>query len=254
MGTNDAQTWDATWRDSRKFPRPRWRCIFDRIARHVAFEGRDVLELGAGEGNLSYWALEAGARRVTLVDFSDDALSLARRRLLARWPEDRIELVKANLLDVDLGARFDVVLSSGVVEHFAGDDLSCAVGRHAAHSRRHLAICIPADTAFNRRRAADPHTHELFGFWQTIPDGQFSATVRDQGFDVRVCERFRRSYGVPLYQLKGTRRVQQWLHRVLFDFLLAPVLPRSLGGLLLVVGDRRPPDEAINIRSAGFSP
>jgi len=238
MGTNDAQTWSETWRGRRGKVRPRWGFIFRRIARHVALEDKEVLELGAGEGSLSYYALQAGARQATLVDFSDEAFRLARQ-LLAGWPADKVAYVKANLLDVELGRQFDLVWSSGVVEHFAGNDLARCIERHTAHSRRCVAICIPSDTPFNRRRARDPHTHALFGFWQTIPDETLAGLIREQGFEIRVCERFRRSYGVPLLQLKGTRRVQAWLHRLIFDFLLAPVLPRRLGGLLLVVGERR---------------
>jgi len=238
MGTNDARVWSEQWRDLRLRVRPRWRFIVERVARHVALENAEVLELGAGEGNLSYHALRAGARHVTLVDFSEEAFQRARR-LLRGFPQEKVSFVSANLLDVDLARPFDLVWSSGVVEHFAGDDLARCVERHAAHSRCHVAIGIPADTAFNRRRANDPRTHALFGFWQTIPDETLAGLIRDQGFDIRVCERFRRSYGVPLFPIKGTRRVQAWLHRLVFDILLAPVLPRSWGGLLLVIGERR---------------
>jgi SAM-dependent methyltransferase len=238
MGTNDARTWSETWRAAYRHTRPRWGFILRRIARHIALENLDVLELGAGEGNLSYHTLCAGARRVALVDFSQEALHRARP-LFSGWPTDKVSFVEANLLEVDLGRQFDLVMSSGVVEHFAGDDLARCIERHAVHSRRYVAVCIPADTPFNRMRARDPHTHALFGFWQTIPDEMIAGSIRDQGFDIRVCERFRCSYGVPLFQIKGTRRVQQWLHRLVFDFLLAPILPRRWGGLLLVIGERR---------------
>ena len=238
MGTNDARIWNTTWRSGRGRIAPRWRFIFNRITGHVAVEGQEVLELGAGEGHLSYHALRAGARHATLVDFSDKALDRARQ-LLSQWPAERVSFVKSNLLDVDLGKQFDLVWSSGVVEHFAGDDLARCVERHTSHSHRHVAVCIPSDTPFNRARARDPRTHALFGFWQTIPDAQLAGLIRSQGFAIRACERFRRSYGVPLFQVKGTRRIQAWFHRSVFDFLLAPVLPRSLGGLLLVVGQRR---------------
>jgi len=240
MGRNDASLWSRTWRQSRKTAKPRWRFIFRRVARHVPFAGLSALELGAGEANLSHFALEAGARHVSLVDFSGEALDLARCRLLSRWPAERMTFVKANLLEVDLGRQFDLVWSSGVVEHFAGADLARCVERHAAHSCRWVAIVIPSDTPFNRSRARDPRTHALFGFWQTIPDGTLVDLLRDQGLEIRVCERFRRSYGVPLVPLKGTRRAQALLHRVLLDCLLAPVLPRRLGGLLLVVAERKP--------------
>lgn len=238
MGTNDAQVWSRTWRDRRGGVRPQWYFIFRQIARHIAIADQAVLELGAGEGHLSYHALRAGARHATLVDFSTEALDHARR-LLQGCPPDKVSFVESNLLDLDLGRTFDLVWSSGVVEHFAGDDLARCIERHARHSRRYVVLCIPSDTPFNRRRARDPGVRALFGFWQTIPDETFAALVRDQGFDIRVCERFRRSYGVPLLPVKGTRRLQAWLHRLLLDFVLAPFLSRRWGGLLLVIGERR---------------
>jgi len=237
MGIDDAQIWNATWRGAHRHKRPRWRFILRRIARHVPLADKEILELGAGEGNLGYHALCAGAKRVTLVDFSDEALARARD-LLLDWPVEKASLIRANLLDFDLGTQFDLVMSSGVVEHFAGAELARAVERHTAHSRRHVAICVPSDTAFNRRRSRDPKTQALFGFWQTIADDALAALIREQGFAIRACERFRRSYGIPLFPIKGTRRLQACAHRLLFDFALAPILPRQWGGLLLVVGER----------------
>ncbi len=237
VGANDAEIWSTTWQRSRSRPKPRWGFIFHRIAAHVPLADQTILELGAGEGNLAHYALKAGARHVTLVDFSEAAFQRARR-LLEPWPDAKKSFVCANLLNVDLGRRFDLVWSSGVVEHFAGAELERCIERHAAHSRLHVAIVAPSDTAFNRRRSLDPRCRALFGFWQTIPDAVLADLVSRQGFDVRVCQRFRRSYGVPLLPIRGTRRVQAWLHRILFDFLLSPVLPARTGGLLLVVGER----------------
>ncbi|MCX8037511.1 MAG: class I SAM-dependent methyltransferase [Candidatus Sumerlaeia bacterium] len=238
MGANDAEIWSATWRGSGGRPKPRWGFIFRRIVAHVPVRDQTILELGAGEGNLAYHALRAGARHVTLVDFSEEAFQRARQ-LLEPWPAAKKSFVCANLLDVDLGCRFDLVWSSGVVEHFAAAELERCIERHAAHSCRHVAVVAPSDTVFNRRRSRDPNCRAMFGFWQTIPDAVLADLVGRQGFDVKVCERFRRSYGVPLVPIRGTRRVQAWLHRIVFDFLLAPVLPARTGGLLLVVGERR---------------
>lgn len=237
MGANDAELWSATWRGSKGRPKARWGFIFRRIAAHVPVADQEILELGAGEGNLAYHALRGGARHVTLVDFSEAAFERARQ-LLETWPEEKKSFVCANLLEVDLGRKFDLVWSSGVVEHFAGLELDRCVERHAVHSRRYVAIVVPSDTAFNRRRSRDPRCRELFGFWHTIPDATLAELLGRYGFEIRVCERFRRSYGVPLIGIRGTQRAQMWLHRILFDFLLAPILPARAGGLLLVVGER----------------
>ena len=139
--------WDRLWhhapsdaRDDALLDRerrnPRWTMILRRLkAAFGATDGLHTIELGSGRGDLSTLLAEHGAS-VTLLDTSYLALNQARRRF------DRLGLhatyERGDLFDVGVAqcGRFDVALSSGVIEHFRGDDRSRAVRAHYDVLRR----------------------------------------------------------------------------------------------------------------------
>jgi SAM-dependent methyltransferase len=88
------------------------RRILDRLPAVVELEGRSVLTLGRGAGDLEIEVARRGARRVVAVDMAGDRLKLTRARL----DRDEAELpVKALGYAGDLavlsGERFEVVLA-----------------------------------------------------------------------------------------------------------------------------------------------
>ncbi len=132
--------WDRLWRDepsrakdnallARERAGPRFSEMVAKLtARFGAIEGLRTIELGSGRGDLSILLAELGAR-VTLVDTSARALEQARARF------DRLglsaELREADLFDVPAAVKnFEVALSSGVIEHFRGDDRTQAIRAH----------------------------------------------------------------------------------------------------------------------------
>ncbi|HEC35149.1 MAG TPA: class I SAM-dependent methyltransferase [Anaerolineae bacterium] len=221
--------WDRTWR--RHEAKPAWEYVFRKLQSLLDFAGKEILELGSGKGSLSYHALCAGAKRVTLVDFSAEALALARR-VFADHPPEKISYVEADLLSVDLGSNFDIVMSLGVVEHFRGEDLVRCVQQHAHHSRDAVAICVPSDTYFNRRRSVDPRNIELYGLQWPIHERDMAELFRKAGLHVEYNRRFRNSFGFPIL-IRG--RAPQRLQGAVLEQLLRPLEPR-LGGLLLTIG------------------
>src|SRR5688500_9455978 len=60
------------------------------------FEGKTVLDVGAGTGILSIFAAQAGARKVYAVEGTPSA-EYARRLIAANGLDDRIEVVRARL-------------------------------------------------------------------------------------------------------------------------------------------------------------
>lgn len=231
MREKPAETWQRTWEQRRGSPEPAWRFIFDEISRHLNFKGKDVLELGCGTGSLSYFALRAGAHHATLVDFSETALRLARQ-VLQSMPREKVSYVQANLLGLNLRSKFDIVMSSGLVEHFAGQRLEACLRQHAGHSRDFVVVCCPSDTVFNRRRSSSPQNIEKYGFQRPIPDQEMRKLFERQGLTLIHNRRFRISYGVnlPGDALPGTDRVCRLAFNLMRPF------ERWLGGLLLTIG------------------
>lgn len=85
-----------------------------------AMRDASVLDAGCGGGALVYTSLLEGARRVTGIDLSKDALEHSRRIVDRFAPDraDRAELRQASVLELPFeDATFDVVYSAGVLHH-----------------------------------------------------------------------------------------------------------------------------------------
>lgn len=84
--------------------------------------GRVVVDVGAGWGHLSRWALDAGASRAILIEQDEAALAIAQETLATEY-EGRAEFIKASSFDVKVAeGRADVVVaevfdSTGVGEN-----------------------------------------------------------------------------------------------------------------------------------------
>lgn len=88
--------------------------VFDVIG---DLEGRRVLEVGCGSGNLTTFHALRGARAVG-VDVSAGMLQLARRRAEVNGVSDRVELLAQPIEDLDEpDGSFDVVLANQVLHH-----------------------------------------------------------------------------------------------------------------------------------------
>ncbi len=108
----------------------RWGAILRRIEETFGrVDGLRTIELGSGRGDASILLARRGAR-VTLVDYSDRALSEARRRFERCGLQ--ADFVRADLLGrlQGLVGGFDVSVSFGVAEHFKGADRRRAIEAH----------------------------------------------------------------------------------------------------------------------------
>jgi len=92
----------------------------DLLALLPAVDGRRVLDLGCGAGQLAHHLATAGAAEVVGVDVSERMLALAR----ADWAHPRVTYVHASIEDAAFPReRFDLVVSSlalHYVEDYAG--------------------------------------------------------------------------------------------------------------------------------------
>jgi SAM-dependent methyltransferase len=114
-----ASSFDSLYAEDRWFQRSVRPGLFARaeFAKTVAaeYESPRVLDVGCGSGRVGEDILAAGAGEYVGVDFSEPMLALAEERL-ARFGE-RARLVRGDVLDVDLGDQFDVVLALGFFDY-----------------------------------------------------------------------------------------------------------------------------------------
>lgn len=133
--------WDRLWRNEpsdikdddrlrREVQSPRWAYFQGRILDSFrSMRGLRAVELGAGRGDLSVLLARAGVR-VTLLDRSDRALNLAKRRFGRLGLQADFE--KADMLDSldEWRGCFDISSSLGVIEHFRGVERDRALDAH----------------------------------------------------------------------------------------------------------------------------
>lgn len=98
-------------------PRPETELLVERvlaICAERANVGTNVLDLGTGSGAIAL-AMAAGmlSARVTAVDFSEDALALARENAIATGLQDRVVFTRSHwFAGLAAEARFDVMVAN----------------------------------------------------------------------------------------------------------------------------------------------
>jgi SAM-dependent methyltransferase len=209
---HEVQLWGKTWRLTEKVGIDlNARVIFENPRREVSFRDKSVLELCSGSGRMSYLALQSGAKEATVVDFSEVALGIAKGLFEG---SDRATFVKADILDVDLHERYDIVFSSGGVEHFRDEELPLAVRAHAKHSAEYVAVVVPSDVYFNGKRSIDPKNAESYGYWKSISPEKTRELFESQDIHVTSNRLFHITYSITLPRTPHLRRLEPVLYRV----------------------------------------
>lgn len=132
MRTSDTSLWDALWKKDVACYDPsalsaaveeestgvRCQKITRYLDRYLGdLAGKRTIEVGCGGGIYSMIFARLGAR-VTLLDYSPDALMLAERNLGALNLEGELMRVDAFNLPSDFLGKYDVAMSFGTVEHY----------------------------------------------------------------------------------------------------------------------------------------
>lgn len=87
------------------------------------FEDIDVIEAGCGTGStISHLASQFPSSRFTGLDMTTNSLNVARKNAEARGIKN-LQFVEDNILEMNLGKKFDVVLNIGVLHHLADMDV-----------------------------------------------------------------------------------------------------------------------------------
>lgn len=126
---NNSYIWDKVWAESkgdedflwwvkRENKGVRGRKITAYIEKHFgSISGLKVVEVGSGAGVMSFIFAKLGAV-VTLIDYSEKALALARKHFDTAGLSASFVCVDALKLNPNLLGKFDVAVSFGTVEHF----------------------------------------------------------------------------------------------------------------------------------------
>jgi cyclopropane fatty-acyl-phospholipid synthase-like methyltransferase len=94
------------------------------LARARLAPGEVVVDLGTGRGELPAVAVESGASFAHGIEYSSDAVGLARRTIEARGVDDRVSILEADVRRVPLDDGIaDLVTLIDVVEHLTPDEL-----------------------------------------------------------------------------------------------------------------------------------
>lgn len=104
----------APRRDPAKRPGVKLARLLERQLRAAGVQGRTVLELGCGRGELSIELVGAGASRVTGIDLSPGNIEAARRVSSEDELSDRMEFHVGNAATAELG-QHDVVVHHMVI-------------------------------------------------------------------------------------------------------------------------------------------
>jgi len=121
----------SAWREWRASPwgRLRYTVASVNLDRHLGADPVRVLDLAGGDGGDALPLAERG-HHVTIVDRSPEMLATAVRDAEAAGVRDRVEVVEADVADLDLHG-FDVVLCHNLIQ-YVDDVTACLAGALAA--------------------------------------------------------------------------------------------------------------------------
>jgi 2-polyprenyl-3-methyl-5-hydroxy-6-metoxy-1,4-benzoquinol methylase len=148
--------------------------LYEILLGNYDLRGKRVLELGCGTGiNTAIMALRGA--RVTLLDYSREALDMARGVLEGFSQEG--EFVHADALEHGFDGEFDIVHSEGVIEHFTGRDRQGIIDAHSrALKKNGLAVIIVPNSCCPPYRIGK-FLSERLGTW--IHGGEYPFTRKE---------------------------------------------------------------------------
>jgi 2-polyprenyl-3-methyl-5-hydroxy-6-metoxy-1,4-benzoquinol methylase len=103
-------------------------------------EGGTTLECGSGGGWQSLALARTGRFATSLLDFSAEALSYAKR--VFQREGLTAEFIQSDIEAAD-SSSFDLVFNAGVLEHYNSDEQVSLIRGMAARSRRYVMVLVP---------------------------------------------------------------------------------------------------------------
>lgn len=139
----------------------------------VVKPGDVVVDLGAGTGILSIWAVQAGASKVYAIE-KTNAIELAKEIARANHCLDKIEFINKNSSDVELPEKANVLISETLGSF--GIDENTLKFTIDARQRFLLedGVMLPQSLDLFVAAVEDAEVYEKIDFWRHIPDIDFS--------------------------------------------------------------------------------
>jgi len=247
--------WDNTWgnQSEKVLISHADKKIFNYLINEINPENKDVIELGCGRGVLSYLLNNYDPKSITLMDFSKEALRRAKNIFSS---SKNIYYLEGDLLNIKSEKKYDIVFSSGVVEHFSGKLRKQAIDKHFEISKDKVIFIVPAKPHYNTIRHKKRKTIDAFGWQEAFSKDEMDNYSNVQNnFSVTVSKRFYPMYGVTLYELLNIDNdnkifvlynyllnvVNKILFKIKFyrilNFFLTP-FENYIGGLLIVIAEK----------------
>jgi len=156
------------------------------------------LELGCGSGILTKYLMREKVDTALLVDYSEKALSVAKKNLKGH---NGVRFLKENILDLDLKQRFDLVHSQGLIEHYKGEQQIEIIKKHIqfVRDRGFLLLVVPrVSRMYMLWRLCGSIVNGgswVFGYEEPIDPLWLEKIVSDFGLDLIREKRFCIEYG-----------------------------------------------------------
>ena len=205
MKRNTAELWNSVWERDASAAKDRydlakeecgirWKRI-ETVAREElgSFEGKKVIEIGAGAGTNAALMAKRGAT-VTLVDYSSRALERAHRFFTHNGLEANLLREDVLALPDHLLGFFDIAMSFGLTEHFRGDDRVAANRAHFDLVRPGGLVFISVPNKWNPPYRLYKLVAQALGTWRVGEEYPYSRRELE-----RICEQL----GVSQYQFFG---------------------------------------------------
>lgn len=251
--------WDSIWertvfdldtdrkRLKNELSEKRWRVIERHLVKRFGtLTNLSIVEIGAGIGDYSLLLAQNGAN-VTLLDYSDKALALAKNRFASHGLP--ANFIQTNIFESysDFSNQFDVSMSFGLVEHFTGPDRTKIFLAHKEVLNTNgltvislpNALCLPY-----RYWKYQAQRHQTWEYGLEIP------------FTRNEVYRIARTTGIKIHTLSGSSFFES-----IYNFLLKNRLPQIKNSLsfesflddyfgyaLTLIGEREKP---IDVPSTG---
>lgn len=153
--------------------------VFDQLLKEIPLDGRKVLDAGCGTGHFSKWALDRGARVVSL-DVGVNLLNEARKKGIP-------QPVAGDVTQLPFpDATFEVVISSECIEHTPSPELAVSEMIRVLRPGGGLAITCPNRFWHWSCRLANALNMRPYRGLENWPSwSMLRQSVRDNGIDIR---------------------------------------------------------------------